>query len=381
MPPREDERLKIRLKFPDREKFARLYERELTKGGIFLRSPQLKPIGTDVEVHLLPAGTEEGLRLTGQIIHVVSVEDAELMGSAPGMGVRFFDLDEVKRRRIDAYISGITEDFIDPPGESDDEAVQADALSDIDALVEAAADSVEEEDDDRPAVHDLTEAPPEGDDALSDAAGEAAAAEGADAGAADEPAEEAEGAGQDEEANAKFAEELDEIEAPLTSGEDFYKLLDVDPNCSPDEIKEAFTELKKRCHPDRFAARGSQEIIGRANNIYSEVNKAFVTLSQPGRRAAYNIMTGRYGARYTTGEEEEAHRQAAREFRRKYVEKFGAKVRKAEMFARSARQQALAGRTNSAKNNLKLALSFDPLNEDYRDLLIRLEDGEFEEHA
>ncbi len=93
MPPHDDQRLKIRLKFPDREKFARLYERELSKGGIFLKSPQLKPIGTEVEIHFLPRGTEVGIRLIGQIIHVVTSGDAELTGGAPGMGVRFFDLD------------------------------------------------------------------------------------------------------------------------------------------------------------------------------------------------------------------------------------------------------------------------------------------------
>lgn len=375
VPPREEERLKIRLKFPDRDKFARLYERELAKGGIFLKSPQLKPIGTAVEIHLLPKGTELGLRLIGQIIHVVSVDDAELMGSPPGMGVRFTDLDDDKRALIDAYVSGLADDFVAPApdpvptplpaGDERERSATGDPL--LDALMQETAESLSpEEASSPPPVHDL-----------SDPEDLAEANEATDSAPAEEepPADEE----IDEAANAKFAAELDEIEAPLTSGEDVYKLLDVDPNSSPTEIKEAFTELKKRCHPDRFAAKGTEEILERANRVYSEINKAFVTLSSPGRRAAYNIMTGRFGARYQTAEEEEAHRQAAREFRRKYVEKFGAKVRKAEMFARSARSQALAGRVNSAKNNLKLGLSFDPLNEEYRDLLIRLESGEFED--
>ncbi len=379
MPPREDERLKIRLKFPDRDRFARLYERELTKGGIFLKSPQLKPIGTDVEVHLLPVGTSEGLRLVGQIIHVVSVEDAELLGSAPGMGVRFFDLDDEKRQLIDAYVSGAADDFVAAPEPELESAAPSQGESSLDASAQEAADALSDEDAAHPPpIHDIDEDPEASEE------GEAGAAEEHDefapsADAVDDDEAGAQGAGLDEDAVAKFNEELDKIEAPLTSGEDFYKLLDVDPNCSPEEIKEAFTELKKRCHPDRFAAKGDAEILERANHIYAEVNKAFVTLSQPGRRAAYNIMTSRFGARYTTAEEEEAHRQAAHEFRRKYVERYGAKVRKAEMFARSGQQQALAGRIKSAKNNLKLALTFDPLNEDYRDLLIRLESGEFEE--
>ena len=115
MPPRQDERLKVRLKFPDRSKFARLFERELTKGGIFLKSPHIKPIGTAVEVHFLPKGAKLGLQLVGQVIHVVGAEDAELLDTSPGMGVRFFDLDDEKRALIDAYISGRSEDFELPP--------------------------------------------------------------------------------------------------------------------------------------------------------------------------------------------------------------------------------------------------------------------------
>ena len=70
------------------------------------------------------------------------------------------------------------------------------------------------------------------------------------------------------------------------AGPNFYKILGVSPSASSDEIKSAHRELVKTFHPDLFFT--SAEKV-RANRKLQQINEAYATLSNAGRRQQYDL--------------------------------------------------------------------------------------------
>lgn len=63
---------------------------------------------------------------------------------------------------------------------------------------------------------------------------------------------------------------------------DYYEILGVSRECSPDEIKKAFRQLALKYHPDRNSDDHSAE------ERFKEVNEAYSVLSDPDKRAQYD---------------------------------------------------------------------------------------------
>ena len=63
---------------------------------------------------------------------------------------------------------------------------------------------------------------------------------------------------------------------------DYYKILEVAPNASGQEIKQAFRRLAQRYHPDKNAGSKASEAQ------YLEIQEAYKILSNPQQREAYN---------------------------------------------------------------------------------------------
>lgn len=63
---------------------------------------------------------------------------------------------------------------------------------------------------------------------------------------------------------------------------DYYKILEVQPSASQQDIKKAFRKLAHRFHPDKHA--GSKTAEAR----YREIQEAYTILSDPGEREQYN---------------------------------------------------------------------------------------------
>jgi curved DNA-binding protein CbpA len=66
---------------------------------------------------------------------------------------------------------------------------------------------------------------------------------------------------------------------------DFYKVLSVSSSASQDEIKSAHRELVKIFHPDLFYTSAEK---ARANKRLQQINEAYATLSNSGRRRQYD---------------------------------------------------------------------------------------------
>ena len=66
------------------------------------------------------------------------------------------------------------------------------------------------------------------------------------------------------------------------SGEDFYKLLEIQPNSSKQEIKKAYRRLSMKYHPDKNP--GDEE----AADYYKMINRAYEVLSNDETREVYD---------------------------------------------------------------------------------------------
>jgi uncharacterized protein (TIGR02266 family) len=91
----------VRVKFQNKRQLKQTWIKDISKGGIFLRTlTPLEPFEKVMVVLELPDGEE--VELNGIVVHVVTPADAG--EGAAGMGVQFQDLTQEKRARVDAFL-------------------------------------------------------------------------------------------------------------------------------------------------------------------------------------------------------------------------------------------------------------------------------------
>ncbi len=71
--------------------------------------------------------------------------------------------------------------------------------------------------------------------------------------------------------------------------ENYYKIMGVDPQTSPTELKERFRFLANAYHPDKFVSPGHKK---NAETEFKKINQAYQVLSDPIKRADYNQRLG-----------------------------------------------------------------------------------------
>ncbi len=80
---------------------------------------------------------------------------------------------------------------------------------------------------------------------------------------------------------------------------DYYTLLGVSQDVSPEDVRKAFRTFARRYHPDRFIGQG-EEKIARATRIYRRGSEAVQTLADLDARRAYDEALGRGDLRLRT---------------------------------------------------------------------------------
>ncbi len=91
--------LPVRLKIPTWERFEVLYTRDISRGGMFLKSSKPMPIGTLLNLNLMmPTG--DTIELNAEVFHNRPASSCR----PSGMGLRFGTLDAATKKQLDALM-------------------------------------------------------------------------------------------------------------------------------------------------------------------------------------------------------------------------------------------------------------------------------------
>jgi molecular chaperone DnaK len=96
--------LLLRLRYGSIDEFVEQFAVNVSRGGIFIRSREPKPVGTAVAFELKLATGERAFRGQGVVRWIQTERPAAHPPVAPGMGVQFTHLDEASRALVDRMV-------------------------------------------------------------------------------------------------------------------------------------------------------------------------------------------------------------------------------------------------------------------------------------
>ena len=103
----------IRVKFAGVAELEQYFLRDISRGGIFLRAKNLKPMRSQLTIVLaMPDGGE--VKLLGEVVHVIPPEQAT-PGQPSGMGVQFTNLTPELLAQINDYVERLKRRTSLPP--------------------------------------------------------------------------------------------------------------------------------------------------------------------------------------------------------------------------------------------------------------------------
>jgi type IV pilus assembly protein PilZ len=74
----------------------------ISQGGLFINSRKPLPVGTEVKIIIQLPGAAFPYELGGRVTRVTQYDNHANM--VPGMGIEFTDVDDAKRREIEAFV-------------------------------------------------------------------------------------------------------------------------------------------------------------------------------------------------------------------------------------------------------------------------------------
>jgi DnaJ-class molecular chaperone len=144
---------------------------------------------------------------------------------------------------------------------------------------------------------------------------------------------------------------------------DYYQLLEVTPGAPTSDVKRSYYTLQRRFHPD--ANRGlDADTRGCLETIARRISEAYAVLRDPRRRKSYDGQrsdTDSERRMPLVGGEEKAHREG--------IEETLGRTPNGRRFFALARADIDKGQLDSAQRNLKMALTFEPANDFFRQKL------------
>ncbi len=159
---------------------------------------------------------------------------------------------------------------------------------------------------------------------------------------------------------------------------DYFQVLKVAASASPTEIKNAFYSESRNYHPDRFYHLADKATKDKVTEVYKRITEAYYVLRDDRKRQRYAAdMAGPERAqklRFSEATEVETKQAAKKEVE----EQIGTHPKGREFF-KTAMKDWDAGRFPAAERNFKMALTYEPKNEKYKEMLTKAHDKMHEE--
>ncbi len=95
---------KIVVEFQTADQFFEEYATNISNGGMFINSRDSLPVQTVLEITLKLPGLEEGIKVIGEVVHVIEGQAADDNNWKAGMGIHFVDYEETAKNEIEKYV-------------------------------------------------------------------------------------------------------------------------------------------------------------------------------------------------------------------------------------------------------------------------------------
>ena len=95
--------VEIRVEYERFNRFVSEYTRDISRGGMFIRSESPLDVGTDVYVTLSFPHHKDDITLMAHVVRIVSPQES----AEPGMGVRFAFADSDESRALHRLVDGL----------------------------------------------------------------------------------------------------------------------------------------------------------------------------------------------------------------------------------------------------------------------------------
>ncbi|MGF7142482.1 molecular chaperone DnaJ [Anaerotaenia torta] len=155
-----------------------------------------------------------------------------------------------------------------------------------------------------------------------------------------------------------------------------YKVLEVSPNASNDEIKKAYRELSRKYHPDSYV---DNPLAGLAEEKFKEVQEAYEQIMKE-REGGYHSGSGQagYGSSYSGGSDYGELDAVvgylnARRYREALQILSAAEHRNARWYYFSAIANVGIGNNVTAHDHITQAMRMEPNNQEYVNLYNQLQ--------
>lgn len=147
---------------------------------------------------------------------------------------------------------------------------------------------------------------------------------------------------------------------------DYYQILHLDRSASPSEIKRAYYQSTRTFHPDSNRHLDEEMLRGCAR-IAKRLTEAYCVLRDPRKRKAYDekITESAGSVRMQLSEAKSAHQK-------KQSETLQGRTPQGRQFLQKALKELDRGQTAQAIQNLQMALTFEPDNGHFKDMLADL---------
>lgn len=170
---------------------------------------------------------------------------------------------------------------------------------------------------------------------------------------------------------------------------DPYKILEISPSATDDEVKKAYRELSRKYHPDSYV---NNPLSGLAEEKFKEVQEAYNQIMKDRENGYSNTSTNGYGYGQNSsgygqggynsyggndsGEFQVIHNMIAmRRYREALTQLGQMQNRNARWYYYSALANSGVGNNIQARNFAQTAYNMEPTNRDYANLLDQLQYG------
>jgi len=100
---------KLDVEYKSFDQFFQEYAKNISLGGIFIKTPKMLPVQTVLEIDLKLPDRAEKIALVGEVVHTIDPKTAQEQGWEPGLGIHFVDFEETGKEMLAQYVREISQ--------------------------------------------------------------------------------------------------------------------------------------------------------------------------------------------------------------------------------------------------------------------------------